>query len=79
MGNSGAALRAILKAKPRSLHARELSEKNRRRLEKEFAKEVLETLQDESVTVWSSRLVPRTSNGPMHLDVLDPDCKANFK
>ena len=47
VGNSGAALRAILKAKPRSLHARELAEKNRRRLEREFAKE----LQDGALTI----------------------------
>ena len=47
VGNSGAALRAILKAKPRSLHARELAEKNRRRLEREFAKE----LQDGELTI----------------------------
>ena len=47
MGNSGAALRAILKAKPRSLHARELAEKNRRQLEREFAKE----LQDGALTI----------------------------
>ena len=47
VGNSGAALRAILKAKPRSLHARELSEKNRKRLEREFAKE----LQDGALTI----------------------------
>ena len=40
VGASSAALRAVLAAKPRSLHARELSEKNRKRLEIEFAKEV---------------------------------------
>ena len=59
VGNSGAALRAVLAAKPKSLHARELSEKNRKRLEKEFAKEV-----ESGVMTISGSATPR----PLPLD-----------